>query len=195
MSNHPNGHRESGWAAPILTLDDIELERPCVSINGTLYGYLNPMDMSLMDQSRFRRIQRKAAKLEEANAKAQAAMGDDYEPEEEYLLASHECFGELVQLIIPDLPQDVLDGLSSAKRSLIIQRFGEARGVGKTPPLAPLRSPRGAERKRAGVSPAMHGAETVVETTGEIVPTRPLIGESTSPGYVPRSRPTRGGTG
>lgn len=155
-----NGSRSPGFATPVLTLDDVELERPCVEIKGVLYGYVNPRDMNVMEQVRLDKLSHQFTKLQRAIDNARRDLADAYDDDvdvdttayEQLLQALHDRHGDAVRLVVPDMPDDVLDGLPTASRAAIVESFGLARGVANSPapettttpatiePLRPLRT-------------------------------------------------------
>ena len=115
----------------LLTLSTLEPDRPTVSINGVIYEMAVRDDFGLREQARFLRLEKRFTPLQR---KPLDEMTDDEITD----LESMER--EMVTLILPGLPGDVLAGLRENPGQAIIRAFTMATGENPAtspPPLPP----------------------------------------------------------
>lgn len=102
---------------PLLTLSTL-VERPVVEIDGAAYEMIVPDDVSLLELARMQRMQ---AKVQAISAKVESTEAD--------VAAMAEQLEQLVAMILPELPGDVLARLSDVKRMAIISAFVDTVGA------------------------------------------------------------------
>jgi hypothetical protein len=96
-------------------------KRPYVVVFGEPYYYLDPMELSLVDQVRFRDIERAVDGLRRKEAEANEPWSiEDAE-------ALSERLGEMTIWILPGLPEDVLAKIRDSWRMVILDRFTPGR--------------------------------------------------------------------
>jgi hypothetical protein len=171
----PNG--TDGWQQPALTIDEFEPDRPCVRIFGVLYPMLHPMDLSLRDEARFSKLQRDFNRVRAEEALRAEQLGEEYEEDPGQADFLSQSLGEITQIILIGLPDEVLARISDRRRLAILEAFGQARsGTGPSPavplrtgqvvaPLPPLASP--SKSKRTGRGTGERSSQSSVPSTPE----------------------------
>jgi hypothetical protein len=165
---HTNG-KHDGWGEPILTIDDFEPARPCVRLYGELFAFLHPMDLSLAQEARFNALQREFDALRAAEALRAEELGEAYTEQPETAAQLSDRLGQILQIIILDLPDAVLDRIPDRRRMQLLQVFGEARAgnlpaPSPTPTPIPKRSPptpTPTNRGKARARPASHSPKSI----------------------------------
>lgn len=118
----------------ILTLTTTAPSRPTITIDGVAYRMSFFEDFAVWQVLR---LQKLSGRVNEFDDLARADAADEITPEqwEELDRAQLECFGEMVQIALPDLPEPTLLALDLNQRRAIVDAFFRATGTkaGPTP--------------------------------------------------------------
>lgn len=134
---------------PILDLSTLEPERPTVLIDGQAYELAVPGDFGLAEQARLARLQKRVGAL----------TGGEEVPPDEDIATLQAALTELVAMLLPDLPADVLGRLRDHHKLAIIRSFSTAAGVQESK-MPPPPSRTGARSSRGSSASTVVGRRT-----------------------------------
>jgi hypothetical protein len=106
---------------PILTLDTIAPERPTIRIDGLDYRLPLYEDFALWQHSRLAKLTRRAGELDAIALTGEQEPTDDDWAELDHLAL--DLHGEIVAVLLPDVPAPTRHALTLAQREAIVREF------------------------------------------------------------------------
>lgn len=118
----------------VLDLSTVEPARPLIRIDGQTYELALVSDFGLVQRARLQRLQKQVQDL----ARDQADRDDVSEDDAQALI---DALDRVVQLVVREMPADLLKRLDEGQKVAIVEAFSKATGM-KSPGTAPAPSPK-----------------------------------------------------